>query len=391
MTSERDSILLILGAPVVGGVTRLTVLLANELVEDYEVTILTTGGDISYEVDERIEVRVGGGLLYSFGLGHAMKNLVLFPLTALRYDHDVIVNLSGSYPSTVLLDRLGANAVHYSHHAFDTSEVFDRTGLLERLYCRAIEGIQHWARGKQVPVLCNSARTRRGVKNRYDIEVFRSYPPVNVDTFTPVKTCDGYTLLSGRYHPDKKIEKALEYIAGRDVVVAGAVVDEAYYEGLVETYPEVDFRCDLPEEDWIRVHQRAGAYVFTNPEEHFGIAPAEAMSCGVPAVIPEGAGIAEIITDGENGYLVKPDFSNLNAKVKEAHTGDASVRRRARETIVNVCAPSALAHDVGLAVEISKFPSKRINTTQLKNLSQKTGFEREGLEKAVVAFGYRRI
>lgn len=150
-SSERGRVLLVLGEAEVGGVTRLVILLANELIDDYEVALLTNSENIPYDLDERIEVLAGGHYLYSFSLGHAIKNLVLFPLTALRYDHDVVVNLSGSYPSTVLLNRFGANAVHYSHHAFDTSEAFDGEGVLERLYCRTIEAVQEWAVGKQVP------------------------------------------------------------------------------------------------------------------------------------------------------------------------------------------------------------------------------------------------
>lgn len=155
-SSDRDRILLVIGDAVVGGVTRLVILLANELVKEYDIALLTNNGDVPYELDDRIDVLTGGRLLYSFGPGHAVKNLFLFPLIALRYGPDVVVNLSGAYPSTVLLDRLGVSAVHYSHHAFDTSEAFDGDSTLERLYCRAIDAIQAWSVGKQVPVLCNS-------------------------------------------------------------------------------------------------------------------------------------------------------------------------------------------------------------------------------------------
>lgn len=386
---EETSLLLIIGEPTTGGVCRLSTLLANQLIDNYEVTLLATDEDIPYELDHRIEVVTGGDLLYSFGLGHAMKNLFLFPLIALRHDHDVIVNLSGAYPSTVFLDRLGLNAVHYSHHAFDTTEAFDGDGLLERFYCNTIDEIQNWAIGKQVPVLSNSARTRREVMERYEIEVFRSYPPVDVDTFTPVESKDGYTLLSGRYHPDKQIDDALEHIADSDIVVAGAVADETYYQDLVETYPCVEFRRDLPEEEWVSLHQRAKAYVFTNPEEHFGIAPAEAMSCGIPAVIPEGAGISEIITDGVNGYLTHPNFADLNEKVEMAKSSDESVRKRARKTIVNHCAPSALAQDLAIAVELAKLSGNCIDRSKFDNLLNIFELEETRMKEVITEFGYR--
>lgn len=225
--------------------------------------------------------------------------------------------------------------------------------------------------------------------DRYDVEVFRSYPPVNVTAFSPVDERDEYTLISGRYHPDKRIETVLDHIANDDVVVAGAVADESYYRDLVESYPHVDFRRDLPEDEWITLHQRAGAYVFTNPEEHFGIAPAEAMSCGVPTVVPKGAGIAELIEDGENGWLAEADFSNLKTKVQDAKLSGEKLRRLSRQEIVDHCAPCALARDVKLAIELSKRTTRQVDKREIKQLSESIDFTTEELWDAIQEFGYR--
>lgn len=225
--------------------------------------------------------------------------------------------------------------------------------------------------------------------DRYDIEVFRSYPPVDVETFTPVDESEDYTLLSGRYHPDKQIESALDHIADDDVVVAGAVVDESYYRDLVESYPRVDFRRDLPEDEWVTLHQRAGAYVFTNPGEDFGIAPAEAMSCGVPSVVPKGAGIGELIEDDKNAYLVESDFADLETKVADAITSGDELRRRSRQVIVKHCAPRALARDVAFAIELSKQPNRVIAESQLEQIQGSNRFISNELVDNIHKFGYR--
>lgn len=52
----------------------------------------------------------------------------------------------------------------------------------------------------------------------------------------------------------------------------------------------------------------------TNPQfavETFGLTPLEAMSTGVPVIVPTVGGIAEMVEDDVNGYKI--DVQNLNA------------------------------------------------------------------------------
>lgn len=52
----------------------------------------------------------------------------------------------------------------------------------------------------------------------------------------------------------------------------------------------------------------------TNPQfavETFGLTPLEAMSSGVPVIVPTVGGIAEMVEDDVNGYKI--DVQNLNA------------------------------------------------------------------------------
>lgn len=52
--------------------------------------------------------------------------------------------------------------------------------------------------------------------------------------------------------------------------------------------------------------------------ESFGLAPAEALSCGVPVIASRVGGLSEIITEGECGYLVPPeDPIALAARINE--------------------------------------------------------------------------
>jgi len=45
-------------------------------------------------------------------------------------------------------------------------------------------------------------------------------------------------------------------------------------------------------------------FLYTPPNEHFGIGPLEAMINGVPAIGINNGGPKETIADGETGYLL---------------------------------------------------------------------------------------
>ncbi|HEY7955315.1 MAG TPA: N-acetyl-alpha-D-glucosaminyl L-malate synthase BshA [Polyangia bacterium] len=54
---------------------------------------------------------------------------------------------------------------------------------------------------------------------------------------------------------------------------------------------------------FVEVLQGADAFLLPSASESFGLAALEALSCGVPVVASDVGGLAEVITDGETGFL----------------------------------------------------------------------------------------
>ncbi len=80
----------------------------------------------------------------------------------------------------------------------------------------------------------------------------------------------------------------------------------------------------------------ADVFVLPSVEDGFGLVTLEAMAAGVPVVISANAGSAEVVREGENGYVVPArDITALSERIGTL-LGDASLRRRmgaaARET-----------------------------------------------------------
>ena len=68
----------------------------------------------------------------------------------------------------------------------------------------------------------------------------------------------------------------------------------------------IEFTGFLDEPTLASTYAEASAYIQTSINEPFGLAPLEAESYGVPAVVWGDAGVKETVLDGETGFYAKP-------------------------------------------------------------------------------------
>lgn len=139
-------------------------------------------------------------------------------------------------------------------------------------------------------------------------------------------------LTSGIFFPHRRFEDAIEAVAllvlqGYDPVlriIGDPAGDPKYAEGLFRLVRErglarrVEFLKRISETELIERYHEADIFLYPHTMQSNGLAPTEAMACGLPPVVSRGAGVHEIITDRETGILVNPkDPPAIAAAVRE--------------------------------------------------------------------------
>jgi glycosyltransferase involved in cell wall biosynthesis len=136
------------------------------------------------------------------------------------------------------------------------------------------------------------------------------YHGIDVTQF-PFTERPGEALLAfGRIHPDKGTVEAIEIArrAGRPLLICGPVHDERYHAELV--MPRIDgesvrYLGNVGPTDRARILGEAAALLhpigFAEP---FGLSVVEAMTCGTPVIAYQKGSMAEVLDEGETGYLV---------------------------------------------------------------------------------------
>jgi glycosyltransferase involved in cell wall biosynthesis len=121
----------------------------------------------------------------------------------------------------------------------------------------------------------------------------------------------GYLLFFGRIHPDKGTAVAIDVAAavGMPLVIAGIIQDHDYFERFVE--PQLDgiharYLGPVGRDRRSAVLGDATALLhLIDFDEPFGFSVVEAMACGTPVIARRRGSMAEIVRDGENGFLVE--------------------------------------------------------------------------------------
>jgi len=108
----------------------------------------------------------------------------------------------------------------------------------------------------------------------------------------------------------------------------------------------------------------ADLYVAASLYDGFPLPPFEAMSCGIPAIVSSQAGISEIVSDGEDGFVLTDpeDFPSLAKMIKRLVDDPALCARMGANATRNVAQYSWDRNAAGLEEVLEAFFAGRENT-----------------------------
>jgi glycosyltransferase involved in cell wall biosynthesis len=144
-----------------------------------------------------------------------------------------------------------------------------------------------------------------------------------------------YLLFFGRIHPDKGTVEAIDVAqrVGLPLLIAGIVQDRDYFERFVEPRldgAQVSYLGPVNRDRRAEVLGAATALLhLIDFDEPFGFSVVEAMACGTPVVARRRGSMAEIIRQGENGFLV----DTTDEAVAAVRASMALDRRAVRESV----------------------------------------------------------
>lgn len=176
---------------------------------------------------------------------------------------------------------------------------------------------------------------------------------VDTNHFSPAGNSDPMMVVYvGRLVAHKGVEHAIAGLPeGHRLHVIGRPYDQAYLAFLRDTArgKAVTFEHDLNDDALLARLRAASVAVLpsvatdyrgnvTNQAELFGLAAAEAMACGTPAIVSRTASLPEVVEDGVTGFVVPPaDPAAIRAKIQQLASDPvlrAQLSRQARAKVV---------------------------------------------------------
>lgn len=123
-----------------------------------------------------------------------------------------------------------------------------------------------------------------------------------------------YFLITNRHFPQKKFEFAIEAMdkLNARLVITGNRTDYTNkLEKIIKNrnlQKKIVFTGYVNEKELKKLYRNSAVYVYTAPEEDFGMGVVEAMGYGVPVVAWKKAGPSFTVLDKKTGFLVNPYF-----------------------------------------------------------------------------------
>lgn len=169
------------------------------------------------------------------------------------------------------------------------------------------------------------------------------FPSVNDSrTYSPIEKRKIKLLYVGGLTQRKGLSYMFEALEGLETdyeltIVGGGVIDEC--PALKNALDKHRYLSTKSHDEVLKLMSESDIFVFPSLFEGFGLVITEAMSQGTPVITTDRTCAPDIITDGEDGWIVKAGSSDslreLLIKLKSDRQKIVSVGKKARETARN--------------------------------------------------------
>lgn len=188
-------------------------------------------------------------------------------------------------------------------------------------------------------VLSNSSFTREALLRAMAVDSRVCAAGIDVRRFVPADVVpEPYAVGVGSIQPRKNVEFVIESLgeipdpARRRLRWLGNSPEGPYRTKLerlaAEKKVELSLEADVSDEDLLDAVQRATVFVYSPRLEPLGLAPLEAMACGVPVVAVAEGGCRETVREG--GTLVQNDPREFARAVEALYDDPQAAREMGR-------------------------------------------------------------
>jgi glycosyltransferase involved in cell wall biosynthesis len=258
--------------------------------------------------------------------------LPLYPLAFESFDlsgYDLVLSSSSAFARGIITQP---DTIHicYTHtpmrYAWSTQTYMEneRVGSLSRaLATPVLHYLRLWdAAAAQRPdyYVANSSVVAARIRKFYRRESVIIHPPVDTARFALTDGADDYYIVVSRFVPYKRLDLAIDAFTklGRPLKVVGTGRQREALQA--RAGKNIEFLGHVSDADLPRLVAHARAFIMPG-EEDFGIAPVEAMACGVPVIAYAAGGALDTQCDGKTGVLFRePSVDSLCEAVKRFET-----------------------------------------------------------------------
>ncbi|MGN6310063.1 MAG: glycosyltransferase family 4 protein [Xanthobacteraceae bacterium] len=184
-----------------------------------------------------------------------------------------------------------------------------------------------------IPVISISNAQRRPVPHARWLRTIHHGLPEKLLTPQPIRP--GYLAVLGRIAPEKGVDRAISIAirCGIPLKIAAKIdrADEEYYHERIRPmmdHPLVEYIGEINDREKSDFLSGAiGLMVPIDWPEPFGLVMIEAMACGTPVIAFNRGSVAEIVDDGQTGFVVEDDTSAVAAVDRLSALDRAAIRK----------------------------------------------------------------